>query len=123
MNQLTLDPNSPDAAPVRSLATWTHMIHENAVQHGWWLEQRPLLETLMLVVAELVEAAEEYRNHRDMNEVYVLDGKPEGIPIELADAVIRILDLCGAEGIDIEAAMVSKHAYNLTRPFRHGKRV
>lgn len=29
-------------------------------------------------------------------------GKPEGIPIELADVIIRILDYCGYAGIDIE---------------------
>jgi hypothetical protein len=34
--------------------------------------------------------------------------------------VIRILDLCGALGIDLEEAMRMKHEYNKTRPYRHG---
>lgn len=47
-------------------------------------------------------------------------GKPEGIPIELADVIIRILDYCGYAGIDIEAAIRQKHEYNKSRPYRHG---
>lgn len=50
----------------------------------------------------------------------VLDPKPEGIAIELADAVIRILDYCGHVGIDIEKAIEIKHEYNKTRPYKHG---
>lgn len=37
--------------------------------------------------------------------------KPEGIAVELADAIIRILDYCGYAGIDIEAAIRQKHEY------------
>lgn len=52
--------------------------------------------------------------------IYCPANKPEGIPIELADCIIRILDYCGKEGIDIEEAIKIKHEYNLTRPYRHG---
>ncbi len=48
------------------------------------------------------------------------DKKPEGIVVELADAIIRILDYCGKEGIDIDEAIRIKHEYNKTRPYRHG---
>lgn len=48
--------------------------------------------------------------------------KPEGVAVELADAVIRIADLCGHMGIDLEAAIDLKMAYNETRPFKHGKK-
>ena len=48
------------------------------------------------------------------------NGKPEGIPIELADVIIRVLDYCGYAGIDIDAAISQKHEYNRTRPYRHG---
>lgn len=47
--------------------------------------------------------------------------KPEGVAVELADAVIRIADLCGHMGIDLEAAIAMKMEYNETRPFKHGK--
>ena len=48
--------------------------------------------------------------------------KPLGIPIELADAIIRILDYCAKEGIDIEEALRIKHEYNKLRSYWHGKR-
>lgn len=46
--------------------------------------------------------------------------KPEGVAVELADCVIRILDYCGHAGIDLEEAIRIKHEYNKSRPYRHG---
>lgn len=46
--------------------------------------------------------------------------KPEGLPSELADIVIRVFDLAGAWKIDLLQAMATKHRYNISRPFRHG---
>ena len=128
-------------------------VHENAVAHGWWEEERGLPEILMLCVSELAEALEEYRSGRpllyypcnaggvcvdDRGEEGVTCGsrvrvagdpetacnarskKPEGVAVELADCVIRILDYCGHAGIDIEEAIRIKHEYNKSRPYRHG---
>ena len=96
-------------------------IHENAVLHGWWEEKRGFPEICALIHSEVSEALEEYRNGRDLTEVYTGNsGKPEGIPIELADAIIRVLDYCGYAGIDIDAAITQKHEYNKCRPYRHG---
>lgn len=33
-------------------------VHENAVAHGWWEQERELPEILMLCVSELAEALE-----------------------------------------------------------------
>lgn len=41
-------------------------VHENAVAHGWWEEERGLPEVLMLCVSELAEALEEFRRGRPM---------------------------------------------------------
>lgn len=49
--------------------------------------------------------------------------KPEGVPSEFADIIIRVLDACAAYGIDIDAAIAEKMAYNATRPYKHGGRV
>ena len=46
--------------------------------------------------------------------------KPEGIPSELADIVIRVFDAAVEYGIDIEEEIISKMAYNATRATRHG---
>lgn len=51
------------------------------------------------------------------------DAKPVGIPSEMADIIIRVLDICGFYGIDIEQAVRVKMAYNDTRPYRHGGKV
>ena len=96
-------------------------IHENAVEHGWWDETRAFPEIVALIHSEVSEALEEYRNGREATEIYYGDnGKPEGIPIELADVIIRIFDFCGYAGIDIDAAITQKHEYNKSRPYRHG---
>lgn len=46
--------------------------------------------------------------------------KPEGVPSELADALIRILDIADAYKIDIGAAVIEKLNHNATRGLRHG---
>jgi len=49
--------------------------------------------------------------------------KPYGVPIEIADVIIRALNFCGRHGIDIKKAIDEKMAYNKSRPFRHGGKV
>lgn len=98
-------------------------VHENAVKHGWWEENRTFGDIISLCHAELSEALEEYRNGHKPNETYYNGAKPEGIPTELADVIIRIMDYCGHEGIDLEEAIADKMVYNETRPYKHGGKV
>ena len=93
---------------------------------GWESKGEHLFaEKMLLVISEITEALEEFRSHHGIKEIYYNEHshtKPEGIPIEIADAVIRIFDFCEANGIDLEAALRTKMSYNKTRPFRHGGR-
>ena len=111
-------------------------IHADAVAHGWWEEERPLPEILMLCVSELAEALEEYRAGRPMAYVWRPDispaymeedtaewgpeDKPEGIATEMADCIIRILDYLAHAGVDVDDIVARKIAFNKTRPYRHG---
>lgn len=84
----------------------------------WWVSletgepiTRNVGELLMLCTSELSEAMEGHRKdlmddklpHRKMFEV------------EMADTVIRIFDICGGMGLDLEGAYREKMAFNAVR--------
>lgn len=105
----------------KSINEWAKEVHQNAVDHGWWESPRSVGELLMLVVSEVSEAFEEIRNGHEMTETYYSEGgKMEGVPSELADVVIRVMDLCEFYGVDLESAIAEKHNFNKTRPYKHG---
>jgi len=85
---------------------------------------------LCLVHSEVSEALEDYRNGAHPSAVMlsslpagVFRAKPTGIPSELADIIIRVMDICGLYGIDIDKAVKEKLQYNESRPYRHGGKV
>ena len=98
-----------------------------AQKEGGW-PARTVGEDIALMHSELSEALEEHRKGYSPTLVYYsLDKngnhKPEGIPMELADTVIRIAAFCGTNGIDLAAAIADKMAYNRTRGIRHGGKI
>jgi NTP pyrophosphatase (non-canonical NTP hydrolase) len=103
--------------PPHGLNALASVVHE--ANEKWWIDVRdgvtPLIrnkgELLALIHSEISEALEGERKnlmddklpHRKMAEV------------ELADALIRILDYSAGFGYDIEGAFREKMAYNATR--------
>lgn len=107
---------------MKSIRSWTNEIHKNAVDHGWWeSEERNTGEIISNIHAEVSEAWEAYREGK-IDTTVEDNGKPEGLWVELADTVIRILDLCGRFEIDLEHIIAMKHEYNKGRPYRHGNK-
>ena len=94
----------------RSLNDWARLCHEIAVSKGFWDEERNIGEALMLIVTELAEAMEAHRTQEQ-----------DHFREELADTFIRLLDLCGGMGIDIEQEIMLKSDKNRGRPYKHGK--
>ena len=127
-----------------SIEEWQTLVNGIAVEKGWWegfeaaCAASPLHDTsddstvmmpeainwiaarLLLVTGEVSEAAECLRDGDMKTRIDPETKKPEGFEVELADAVIRILDLGEALGLDIGHAMAIKTEYNRLRPYRHG---
>lgn len=122
-------------------------IYEENKTRGFDVAKENLGQTLMLIVSELSEALEADRKDRSASlrtyldvfdgadrvcetsiefgiakktafEVHIKDTFED----EIADAIIRLFDLCGAFNIDIEAHVREKRWYNSTRDYKHGKK-
>ena len=70
-----------------------------------------MLGKLFLVCSELAEAGEAVR-----------DGDFEHFKEEIADTFIRLFDICGTTGIDIEKEVEKKMKVNESRPIKHGRK-
>ena len=122
-----------DQMTVRSLIDEAY---KTALSKGWYDGSEPNIgERLMLIVSEVAEALEEYRNGLPLTSIYTLlngeivplhvkpGSKPEGFVVELADVMIRIADLAGRHNLPLEQAIQAKLVYNKTRPYRHGGKI
>lgn len=99
---------------------------------------------LALITTEVAESIEELRNGRQVDETYWSGGigfetdgdvtedesadangnprKPEGVPSEVADVVIRAFDFAHEAGFDLASIIAEKLAYNATRAHKHGRK-
>lgn len=106
-----------EAEFIELFSAFAEEVFQNAKAHGWWEVDRNDGEMLMLMVTELAEACEAIRHGNPPD-----DKIPQfnGAVAELADVVIRILDMCVARGWPIAEAIVAKHKMNVGRPHKHG---
>ena len=116
--------------PMRPGATLTGQKERQAALANWQGNK------LLLIVSEVAEAQDEIRQGRAADETYYPTApegpveleaaerryKPEGVPSEIADIVIRCFDFAATEGFDLGQIILEKLAYNETRPFMHGKK-
>lgn len=110
----------------QTIREWQKAVWAYAKEKGWHDLDPPRTFSDLIATAhsELSEAFEAHREGHAVDEEWVSkEGQPEGIPVEFADVVLRILDTCECHGIDLQAVMERKHAFNLERPFRHGGKV
>lgn len=122
--------------------------HADVLAKGF-TEKQPIATKLMLIVSELSEALEaDCRNkHADfdrfgkvydcgMKDLKDIDSQnkeaaayaaafrcsiKDTFEDEIADAFLRLMDLCGEYNIDIDTHIILKSAYNRLRPAKHGK--
>ncbi|MAB53456.1 MAG: hypothetical protein CMG80_17185 [Marinobacter sp.] len=93
--------------------------HGAALSAGWWHDletgeriDRNVGEMLCLIHSEISEAMEGHRKNLPDDK---LPHRPM-IEVELADALIRILDVSKGLNLDIGGAVAEKMAFNMTRP-------
>lgn len=94
-----------------AIAQLVAICHTQSKEAGWHDAPREKGTLIALIHSEVSEAMEGARKgcqddhlpHRLMEEV------------EMADAVIRICDYCGLNGLDLAGAIKEKLAYNKTR--------
>jgi NTP pyrophosphatase (non-canonical NTP hydrolase) len=122
-----------------NLTELSQKIHAGNVERGFYDHPATFPDRCMLIVSEISEAVEAHRNGRatapaDVDQAcrmaalemapfvgFFRDKVKDTVEDEIADAIIRLLDLSAYMGINIDAHVAAKLSYNTTRGIRHGK--
>lgn len=112
-------------------------IHANAKAKGFFDNPKNIGEMLCLIHSEVSEALEADRHGK------YFEGAIQGVngwlsddyftksfkthvkgtfEEEMADIIIRVLDMCAFKNIDIDAHVAAKMRYNSLREYMHGKK-
>jgi NTP pyrophosphatase (non-canonical NTP hydrolase) len=121
-----------------TIAELSKEIYSNAVNKGFYDKPVDLGTRLMLIVSEASEALEADRANKyaDLTGRFKEDSEnylgesdwwferfvKNSFEDELADIIIRVLDLSVHLDVDIEWHIKRKMKYNSTRPHMHGKK-
>ena len=115
---------------MKGLNKFAKKIHKQNKEKGFYVSKQNVAQSMMLVVCEIAEAVEADRKG-DFADLDAFEADPERIfevhikdtfQDEIADAIIRLLDYCGATNLDIEKHIEYKLEFNKTRAYKHGKR-
>lgn len=110
----------------KTISDWQTHVYNVAKANGWWekIGNRPMTveeiaTSLCLIHSEVSEGLESIRKN-EPHFFTAANGKPEGLGSELADVIIRCMDLSEKLGIDLDEMIRVKSAFNETRSHRHG---
>lgn len=102
--------------------------------NGWFEKDRTIGEGMALLMSEGAEAFDAWRKYgfedtidldkckHDPSDPHIDSCKPIGYGSELADVLIRLLDQCDRDDVDLIEEFHRKLAYNRTRGYQHGGR-
>lgn len=112
-------------------------IHKNALEKGFFEKEKNIGEMLCLIHSEVSEALEADRSGKYCNKsmghatiAYAEDDFKQAykdyvkgtFEEEMADIIIRVLDLCAFKNIDLEMHIRAKMRFNSLREYKHGKK-
>lgn len=116
---LTRFENETERVAWEGLMAAMQLSHQTATDRGWYHDpktkepiNRNFGEVVALMHTELSEALEAHR--KNLRDVHLPDRN--GVEVEFADCIIRILDTAAALGLDVPGALIEKNRFNKIRP-------